>query len=171
MIWSDPDWCALCEAEQQLFLLLLTQPGLPYAGVVPFTAGRWQSLAADTTPVRLRKAIQALASARFVVIAAETEELLICSHLRNDGLLDSPNICCAVVRDFETVCSPLLRAVIVCEAVRLQPETPRLGNDRSWDEVLTPWLEETLPQTFGGTFPQTLSPAQHRTLTESYPAA
>lgn len=163
-IWGDPDWRALKESEQRLFKLALTQPGLSYAGVVPFTVRRWASLAADSSIPKIRRAVTALEEARYVVVDEDTEELLIRSYLRNDGLLDSPNICRAAVRDYDAIGSPLLRAVVVCETVRLLNEDPRPGNDKSWDEVLAPWLTRTLPGTFGETFPGTFTPAQLRTL-------
>lgn len=163
-IWSDDDFRALRGEDQRLFMLLLSQPGLSYAGVVPYTITRWARLASDSTVVKLRKSVNALEADRFVVLDESTEELLVRSFIRHDGLLDSPNICRAAVRDFTAVASPLLRAVIVCEVVRLMDEDPRLGADRSWDDVLIPWLNRTLPQTFGPTFPQTLTGTQMQTL-------
>lgn len=163
-MWGDPDFLALREAEQRLFMMALSQAGLSYAGVVPFTLRRWQGLAADSTLPKLRKAVSALQDARYVVVDQDSEELLIRSFVRHDGILDSPNICRAMVRDADTVCSPLLRAVIICECVKLLNEDPREGNEKSWDEVVTPWLGRTLPETFGETFPGTLTRTQLETL-------
>lgn len=163
-MWGDPDFLALREAEQRLFMMALSQSGLSFAGVVPFTLRRWQGLAADSTLPKLRKGVSALADARYVVVDQDSEELLIRSFIRHDGILDSPNICRAMVRDADAVCSPLLRAVIVCECVRLLNEDPREGSDRSWDEVVSPWLARAIPGTFGETFPGTLTGAQLQTL-------
>lgn len=163
-MWGDPDFLALREAEQRLFMMALSQSGLSYAGVVPFTLRRWQGLAADSTLPKLRRGISALEAARFVVVDQDSEELLIRSFVRHDGILDSPNICRAMVRDAGAVCSPLLRAVFICELTKLLNEDPRLGNEKSWDEVITPWLSRTLTQTFGETFPGTLTPRQLETL-------
>lgn len=163
-IWSDPDFLALRESEQRLFMLALSQSGLSYSGVVPFTLRRWRGLASDSTIPKLRKAVAALESARFVVLDEDSEELLIRSFVRHDGILDSPNICRAMVRDADAVCSPLLRAVFLCELIRLLNEDPREGNDKSWDDVITPWLGRTLPGTFGETFPGTLTETQQQTL-------
>lgn len=163
-IWSDGDFRKLKGEEQRLFLLALTQPGLSYAGVVPFTLRRWQQLASDSTPAKLRKAVKALCEARYVVVDEDSEELLIRSFVRNDGLLDSPNIVRAFVTDFSAICSPLLRAVVVCEVWRLSSEYPRLGNDRSWSEVLEPWLAETLQGTFREGFTGTLTETHLQTL-------
>lgn len=163
-IWSDPDFLALRESEQRLFMMALSQSGLSYSGVVPFTLRRWRGLAADSTIPKLRKAVTALEQARLVVLDPDSEELLIRSFVRHDGILDSPNICRAMVRDADAVCSPLLRAVTVCEVMRLLSEDPRPGNAKSWDDVIAPWLSRTLPETFGGTFPATLTRTQLQTL-------
>lgn len=162
-IWSDPDWRLLKRDEQWVFMMALTQPGLSYAGVVPFTVRRWSSLADDLSPAKLRKAVSALEAARYLVVDEDTEEMLIRSFIRNDGLLASPNIVRSMVKDFSAICSPLLRAVIVCEVFRLLSEG-RPGSSTSWDEVLTPWLSETIPGTFREGFPGTLTQAQLTTL-------
>ena len=163
-IWSDPDWRALRAEEQRVFMLALTQPGLSYSGIVPYTLRRWQTLAADSTIPKIRRAVRALQEARFVVVDEETEELCVRTFIRHDGVLDSPNICRATVRDFAAITSPLLRCVVVCEVLKLIDEDPRPGNEKSWDEVLTPWLQRTLPGTFGEPFPGTLTKPQQQTL-------
>ena len=163
-MWADPAFLALREAEQRLFMMALSQPGLSFAGVVPFTLRRWQGLAADSTLPKLRGAAAALEAARFVVVDRDSEEMLIRSFVRHDGILDSPNICRAMVRDAGSVCSPLLRAVLLCECTRLLNEDQRAGNDKSWDEVIAPWLRRTLPGTFGETLPETLTTTQLETL-------
>lgn len=158
-MWNDPDFRDLDEDAQRLFMLALTQPGLSYTGVVPFTLRRWSQLARNSTIPKLRKAVTTLEKARYVVVDEDTEEFLIRSFIRHDGLLNSPNICRAMVKDFPAVGSPLLRAVIVCEIYRLATEEPRLGNDKAWTDVIDPWFPETLcrtfPEGFEGTFPRT----------------
>lgn len=162
--WSDDDFRALKEAEQRAYMLALTQPGLSYCGVVPFTLRRWARLASDSSVVKLRKSIRSLQQARYVVVDEDTEEMLIRSFLRHDGILDSPNIVRASVKDFDNVGSKVLRAVFVIETFRLLNEDPRLGHDRSWDDVLAPWLADVLPRTFPPRFPEGLPPAFTRTL-------
>ncbi|GAA3223068.1 hypothetical protein [Actinocorallia longicatena] len=163
-MWNDQDFRDLDGDAQRLFMLALTQPGLSYAGVVPYTLRRWSQLARDSTVPKLRKAVTALEKARYVVVDEDAEELLIRSFIRNDGLLDSPNICRAMVKDFAAVGSSLLRSVIVCEIYRLATENPRQGNAKSWSEAIDPWFPGTLQQTFREGFQGTLSPTHLRAL-------
>lgn len=153
-IWNDREFKALAREDQWVFMLALTQPSLSFAGVLPYTLRRWQQLAADCSVQVLEDSVKRLEAARFLVVDPDSEEMLIRGFIRNDGLLGSPNITRSMVRDFGTICSPLLRAVIVCEIARMLRETPRVGNDKTWSEVLEPWLGETLPAMVGdGTFP------------------
>lgn len=162
--WSDDDFRALRGDEQRVFMLALTQPGLSYCGVVPFTLKRWAGLAADSTVPKLRRAVGRLQDARYVVVDEDTEEMLIRSFLRHDGILDSPNIARATVKDFANVGSKLLKAVLVVEVYRLLNEEPRVGHEKTWEEVLAPWLAESMPRTFPEGFPQGFPAAFTRTL-------
>lgn len=163
-MWSDDDFRALKGEEQRVFMLSLTQPGLSYCGVVPLTLKRWAQLSADSTAPKLKRTIRSLVIHRYVVADWDTEELLIRSFLRHDGILDSPNMARATVKDFANVGSKLLRAVIVVEVFRLLNEEPRIGHEKTWDDVLTPWLIETIPRTFPPTFPEGFHPRFTETL-------
>jgi hypothetical protein len=162
-IWSDPHFRALTSDAQRAYFLALTQPGLSYAGVVPYTLRRWAGLARDSTITGLRKAVASLEAARFVCVDESTEELLVRSFVRNDGVLESPNVAKAFVRDWRTVQSPELRAVVLVELQRLAAESPPPGSDKSWAEVLPPLLREGLPeglpQGFTQRFPEGLGEA------------
>ncbi|WP_204078239.1 hypothetical protein [Planotetraspora phitsanulokensis] len=137
-----------------MFMLALTQPGLSYCGVVPFTLRRWSQLAADSSVPKLRRSINALQKARYVVVDEDTEEMLVRSFLRHDGILDSPNMARATVKDFENVGSKLLRTIIVVEVFRLLNEEVRIGHEKTWDDVLVPFLTDMIPRTFPQGFPE-----------------
>lgn len=144
-IWADAEFLALTEAAQRVYMLALSQPGLNYCGVVPFTLRRWAKLASDSTTRRLRTAVTALETARFVVVDEDSEELLIRSFIRNDGIIESPNICLAAVKAFPGVLSPLLKGVFVAELHRLRASPQGKGWEKGW-EAFAPLLRITVPQ-------------------------
>lgn len=111
-IWSDDDFKAIDGAAQRLYLLLISQPDISHAGVVPLTERRWARLAADTTPVDISAALARLAEHRFVVIDDATEELWVRSYIRHDRQYVSPNGRTAVHRACSEVLSPELRQLI-----------------------------------------------------------
>lgn len=121
-IWSNPDFTGLTERAQRLYLLILSQPNLSYAGVLPFTLKRWACLAADSTTKALERCLAELLTARFVLYDSTTDELMVRSFLRHDGVLKSPNLCRAMVRDYNAVLSKKIREAIAKEVPRPVPE-------------------------------------------------
>ena len=144
-IWANKDFRALSESAQRAYMLVLTQPDLNYCGVTTLSMHRWACLAADSTPRRVRKSLGELETARFVATDAGTEELLIRSFVRNDGLLSSPNICINVLRTFPSVLSPRLRLLFLIELHRLNQEEQEPGWDKGWAH-LAPLLSEPIPE-------------------------
>ena len=76
----------------------------------------------------------------------ETEEVLVRSYLRHDGVLTNPNMLKTVKRDYAAVASDLLRGVIAHEANRLRAEYPTgfTGRFNPWEKPeLTTMLKST----------------------------
>jgi hypothetical protein len=144
-IWANRDFRALSEAAQRSYILVLTQPDLNYCGVTTLSMHRWACLAADSTPRRVRKSLGELETARFIATDAATEELLVRSFVRNDGLLSSPNICINVVRTYPSVLSPRLRLLFLIELHRLNQEEQEPGWEKGWAH-LAPLLAEPIPE-------------------------
>lgn len=127
-VWSDPDFTALTSTAQRLYLLLISQPGLTFCGVLPYTPRRWARLSTDTTVDQIDQAAHELADARFVLIDDETEELAIRSFLKHD-IGTSPNLLIRARRDLDEVESPTLRAALaaampLADAPDAGPGTP-----------------------------------------------
>lgn len=118
-IWQNADFVALPPGPQRLYLLALSQPGLSYAGVVPYTPNRWAQLAAKTTPAQIRRDVKALVEARFVVVDESTEEMLIRTYVHHDGILRSPNVTIAMTKAAHQIVSPVVRKAFMRELVRL----------------------------------------------------
>jgi hypothetical protein len=84
-----------------------------------------------------------LSSEFFVVIDEATEEVLIRSFFRHDGILAQPNPMKGAAREFAAVASSRLRGVISHELRRLREEFPKgVGQSNVWERV--PELERVL---------------------------
>jgi hypothetical protein len=118
-IWEDSDFLALDEQQQRLYLFLISQPNLNHAGLLPLTLRRWARKAAGLTATDLEKRLHALAHARFLVIDDDTEELLIRSFVRNDGVWKQPRVMGAMVSGALEISSPALRAALLAEMDRI----------------------------------------------------
>jgi len=124
-IW-DGDFTELRAAEQHVYLLLASNRGLSRCGVLDYIPARFLGLAADLSAPRFRSAIGGLRAKRFVVIDDDTQELLVRSYVRHDGVLDRVNMGKATGAAFEAVVSDEIRHAIGDELARLMKERPDL---------------------------------------------
>lgn len=121
-IWDDPDFQELSVGAQRLYLLLLSQDSLNNAGRILLTIKRWSTGCRSTTPADVRRALGELDGARFVVVDDETEEVLIRSFIRNDGIVKQPQMMKNALREALGVKSARLRAVLASELRKLRRE-------------------------------------------------
>jgi hypothetical protein len=118
-IWEDSDFLALDEREQRLYLFLISQPNLNHAGLLPLTLRRWSRKAHGLTSAELEKRLQALEAARFIVLDDDTEELLIRSFVRNDGVWRMPKVMGAMVSGAMEISSRRLQCALLAEMDRV----------------------------------------------------
>ena len=118
-IWNDPDFLALSEGPQRLYMFLLSQPDLSHAGLVPLRIGRWAKKVAGGTRDVIEDHISALSDARFVVADNDTEELLVRTFVRNDGVYKQPKVMLRMREDARQIESPILRQAFRTELDRL----------------------------------------------------
>lgn len=126
-IWSDPDFRSLEAAAQRMYMLLLTQPRLSYCGSLDHLPTRWAMLAPDDDDLTVGQAVKRLEADRFVVVDRDTHELLIRSFVRHDGLLKSPNVTKAMLKDRAALLSTPLREVVDEELSRAYLKDSTMG--------------------------------------------
>lgn len=117
-IWADRDFTALSLEDQRTFLFLTSQPGIALTGVLPVTLGRWAGRAADTTVEGLRTSIERLGDAGFVLVDYETDELLVRSFVRHDGVWKSPKTRAGARAQRAHIISPTIAAAVDVEMQR-----------------------------------------------------
>lgn len=125
-IWDDPDFLALRVAEQHAYMAMMSNAGLSYCGVLDFIPSRFDHLAKDLTPAKFKAAVIGLRKARFVVIDERTQELLLRSYVRHDGVLDRVNMGKACGTAVEAVVSDAITDAIGDELARLMKKRPDL---------------------------------------------
>ena len=120
-IWQDADFLALPAADQRLYFLLVSQSSLNYAGKVDLTVARWARYAPDTTTADIRESLGRLHDCRFVLVDLETEEALVRTFIRNDGLWSNVRMLRVAVREAHQVQSKALRQALAEELAKLPP--------------------------------------------------
>lgn len=137
-IWSDADWKSLTAEEQRLYFLLNTHPSLSYAGVADWRPGRLAKMCSGTTAADIAATGSALQAKRFVFIDEESEEVLVRSYIRHDGVLNHPKLAISFANAYSGVASPTIQAIITHELARLQGEHPdwRAFSDKRVTSIL-----------------------------------
>lgn len=135
-IWADPDFVALPATAQRTYFVALSQPGLTYAGVVPYTPGRWSMLADGVTPAAVRRDVRTLVDRGFVVVDERSEEMLIRSFVKHDGIMRMPNVAKAMATAAGQIISPTIRTAFLDALAALHKERLErpVGDERGWDQ-------------------------------------
>ena len=123
-IWADPDFKALSESAQRLYMLMLTHPSLSACGVLDWREPKLAAFAADSDVRKLRAAAYELGWAGFIAIDPDTEEALVRSFVRHDGKLKSPNPTRAVVKAYGAIGSRKLMQIVSVEVRRACEDHP-----------------------------------------------
>lgn len=125
-IWADTDFRLLTDPAQALYFRLLSSPTMSLCGVADWRPNRIAALTAGMTPKKVREAAAELTANGYIVTDDDTEEVLVRSFVRHDGLIKTPNIAAAMCKDYAGTASALLRGVIVHELLRLHDEEPEM---------------------------------------------
>lgn len=123
-IWTDDEFIDISRDEQWLYFLLMTDPKLSYAGVTDWRPGRLAQRSSDTTKDDIEQAGAKLQEGRYILIDEETEEVLIRSFLRHDGLLKQPRLGVSMFNSYGSIASKNIRKVVIHELKRLHSEFP-----------------------------------------------
>lgn len=124
---GDDDWRALPWAAQWLYKTLWDHPKLTYCGVLDWRPGRIAAAAAGMDAATVRSLAQCLEARLFVVIDEDTEEMLIRSWARFDGLMRQPRMAVSFATAFAAVESATVRGVLVHEARKIREREPELA--------------------------------------------
>lgn len=133
-MWADDDYRDLTMGAQWLYEFLLSAPATTFAGVHPWRPGVISGHNRDTSAADIDYFAAELEVGHYVVIDRDTEECLIRSFIKHDGLMKSPNMAKALVKEHAKIGSAALRAVVVDQLKRLKRQQPEL---KGWDHLGT----------------------------------
>lgn len=135
-IWSDEDWRDLPSISQWLYMHLLSSPSLNFCGVTDWRPARIAAVASELQADDVEYAAAWLEAGEFLVIDRQTEEALVRSWIKHDGLMASPNMAKAMVKAHASIGSGILRAVVVDQLERLKQSTPGMTGWKFAEGVL-----------------------------------
>lgn len=144
-IWNDPDFRACTTDGQWLYFVMLTHPSLTSCGVMDWREPRLVALAEGMDVQRLRNAAYDLGSRGLIAVDPNTEEGLVRSFVRHDGILKSPNKTKGLVREHALIASPLLLELVSRETRRAVEENPDLRGKTIAEPVWKQFTESEPP--------------------------
>jgi hypothetical protein len=153
-IWSG-DFRELTEAEQRLYLMVVSDGDLNHCGVGPLTIKRWVGQAANSTERGVRKTLDSLAAARYLVPDWDHEEILVRTLLRNDRVMRQPNVAISAYSSWQRIRSPLIRAHVLFEVHRIHEGPASEYHAKTFTaEGVGAWLGEPFPKGLLEGFPK-----------------
>lgn len=123
-IWNDPDFRRCSADAQWLYFTMLTHPTINSCGVMEWREAKLVKIADGMTVPRLRHAAWELGQVGFIAVDVDTEEALVRSFVRHDGVLQSPNMTRALVREHAAIASLEIMALVSREVRRGLTEHP-----------------------------------------------
>ncbi|MGD9989393.1 hypothetical protein [Pseudonocardia sp.] len=104
---------------QRLYFLIVSQRELNNAGVIPLMVSKWARCSAGTTVDDVEDALAELEQSRYVVVDRETDEVLVRTFIRNDGVAKQPNILKSALRIARQIESQTIRDALARELTRI----------------------------------------------------
>lgn len=129
-MWTDPDFRALPFPAQHLYLVLWNSPAITYCGSMEWKPNRLQAVADGWDPWLINMSADCLRARHFVVVDDATEEAVVRSWVRFDGVLRNPTLAVSLAKAFAGLYSNDLRGVVVHELRKLREREPELAGWR-----------------------------------------
>ena len=160
-VWGDRDFKTLTGAEQLLYVKLISQSDISLAGVLTLAPVRWATQTAGMDVEEVNRDLAGLARRNYVLIDADTQEVLVRSYIRNDLGWKSPRTMIGIANAIGRILSPRLRVAIARELGRLDTDalssTVSEKTGRSTREVVESIIGDVLADTPSSTLPDTPS--------------
>lgn len=128
-MWGDGDWRDLPLGAQHLYMLLLSHPTLSYAGVAEWHPGKLAAMTHGMTSNEIQSSAAVLESHGFIVVEPDTDEVLVRSFIKHDGLMKQPKLVVSMTTAYAAVASRRIQMVIAHEVQKMRDREPDL---RAW---------------------------------------
>ena len=128
-MWGDGDWRDLSQDAQHLYMLLLSHPKLSYAGVTEWHPGKLAAMTNGVDAGKIMASGSALESHGFIVVEPSTDEVLVRSFIKHDGLMKQPKLVVSMTTAYAAVASRRIQLVIAHEVQKMRDREPDL---RAW---------------------------------------
>lgn len=126
-LWQDADWRSLPWPAQHVYKMFWEHPGLSYCGVVDWRPLKMLGWGQGWDKDFFLEVTDCLRARYFLVVDEETEECLVRSWVRWDGLMKQPRLATSFTKAYAEAGSVTLRGVVVDEMKKLHEREPDLA--------------------------------------------
>ncbi|MEX7470162.1 hypothetical protein AB4Z39_10665 [Mycobacterium adipatum] len=140
-IWGNDDWRDLSPEAQHLYFVLYSWPP-SMCGSGDWQPRKIQARARGWSVEKVLDAAEELVAGEFILIDFDTEEYLIRSWIKHDGLYKVQNMAVAINNARSNLASRTLRGVVVHEVLKLKAAEPKLD---SWNRPAVAKMLEQKP--------------------------
>lgn len=142
--WRNQDFTTLTRAQQATYWMLLSQPDMNQAGVVPYVPLRWHAFSADD-PDDIHADLGELHERRYLLVDSTSGEVWVRSFAKHDGVLRSPKTRAGMWAAYRAVLSTRIRRAFVAEIGQTcvneaienewitRDDLPDTASDNPWD--------------------------------------
>lgn len=121
-IWApDGEFVNLTGRAQRMYWLLYSQPTITLCGVLALTERRWARSAKDESLETVGEALQELQDENFILVDYETEEVLVRTFARHDGVKPRSTVWGKAWEALTAIQSKRLRDAAEAELARIGP--------------------------------------------------
>lgn len=124
-IWRNAEFRRLSTHAQHLYFTLLTNPEMSYCGITDWRPARLSGMAGAWMRDSIDLAALELLESRMVIICEDTEEALIRSFVRHDGVLQNAKLAKSAANAVSNVSSVDLMGIVTHEIARAKKEYPK----------------------------------------------
>lgn len=111
--FHDDDWRALTLPQKAVFDMMLTHPKLSLCGALDLKYGSLCGYSPDLDVDTLSGVLEALEAARFIAVDWDTDEAVIRTFVRHDGVLQNQNLGRGMWSAWVAIESPALRSFVL----------------------------------------------------------
>lgn len=124
--WNDMDFRRLPDPAQSLYFKLVVHPSLSWAGVGDWRPGRIATMSQGLDSDDVRHVADCLIARHYIVVDDETEEFLVRTYLKHDGIMGHAKLSVSMAKAFANIGSNDIRMVLSDELHKLRESNPEL---------------------------------------------
>lgn len=122
--WNDHEFRMLPDPAQALYMKLVVHPSLSWAGVGDWRPGRIATMSQGMDAADVRLVANCLIARHYIVVDDDTEEFLIRTYIKHDGIMRHAKLCVSMANAFGAVGSNTIRMILSDELHKLREAEP-----------------------------------------------